>query len=545
MIKNIFSKVFAWGKAHKVISVVIILVVLVGGYFLFKTAFGSKSTTQYVVGAVKRGDLTLTVNGTGQVEADNQVDLKPQGTTQAASTITEVDVKQGDTVIKSQLIVVVNNASAQTSLTQAKANVKSAQASYDKTTLGPTSQNLAVSEQNVSTAQLSLSTSARDAYLKIQDAFLNKVNGLFQNNTSANPTLVIPTDSSQGTLNINNARVDMTTRLNSWNALLNTSSTTSDDARSEISDDITAAKNLINTLSYTVNRLSTGNSGMTQVDINTYVAAVSSAATEINTAESSYNSAVQSYKTAVNQLAVTQTPSTSQDIQIAKAQLDNAEAALQSAQTTYDQSFLRAPFDGVVAAVNVSPGDVVDTTTVVATIMTVERVAKISLNEVDAASVKIGDPATITFSALPDVTATGTVEQIDSIGTVTSGVVSYNAKILIEVNNPDIKPGMSVSAKISIGTDSDVLLVPNSAVSTVGSNSTVQSLNGVSSAKDGATITLSTAPQAIQVQVGDSDNANTVITSGLKEGDLVVVHTVTGAAAKSSGGLFSAPGGDQ
>ena len=448
-------------------------------------------------------------------------------------------------MIKSQLIVVVNNASAQTSLTQAKANVKSAQASYDKTTLGPTSQNLAVSEQNVSTAQLSLSTSARDAYLKIQDAFLNKVNGLFQNNTSANPTLVIPTDSSQGTLNINNARVDMTTRLNSWNALLNTSSTTSDDARSEISDDITAAKNLINTLSYTVNRLSTGNSGMTQVDINTYVAAVSSAATEINTAESSYNSAVQSYKTAVNQLAVTQTPSTSQDIQIAKAQLDNAEAALQSAQTTYDQSFLRAPFDGVVAAVNVSPGDVVDTTTVVATIMTVERVAKISLNEVDAASVKIGDPATITFSALPDVTATGTVEQIDSIGTVTSGVVSYNAKILIEVNTPDIKPGMSVSAKISIGTDSDVLLVPNSAVSTVGSNSTVQSLNGVSSAKDGATITLSTAPQAIQVQVGDSDNANTVITSGLKEGDLVVVHTVTGAAAKSSGGLFSAPGGDQ
>jgi HlyD family secretion protein len=544
MIKNIFNKVFVWVKAHKVISIIIILVVFVGGYFVFKTAFGSKSTTQYVVGAVKRGDLTLTVNGTGQVEAENQVDLKPQGTTQAASTITEVDVKQGDTVTKGQLIAVINNASAQTSLTQAKANVESAEASYDKTTLGPTSQNLAVSEQNVSTAQLSLSTSARNTYLQIQDAFLNKVNGLFQNNTSANPTLVITTDSSQGALDINNARVDMTTRLNSWNTLLNTSSTTSDGTRGEISDDITAAKNLINTLSFVVNRLNTGNSGMTQDAINTDIAAVNSAATEINTAESSYNSAVQSYKSAVDQLAVTQTPSTSQDIQIAKAQLDNAEAALQSAQTTYDQSFLRAPFDGVVAAVNVSPGDVVDTTTVVATIITVERVAKISLNEVDAASVKIGDPASITFSALPGVTATGTVEQIDTIGTVTSGVVSYNAKILIEVNNPDIKPGMSVSAKISIGTDSNVLLVPNSAVSTVGSNSTVQSLNGVSNATDGATITLSTTPKAIQVQVGDSDSTNTVITSGLKEGDLIVTHTVTGAAAKSSGGLFSAPGGN-
>jgi HlyD family secretion protein len=545
MIKNIFNRVFVWVKAHKVISIIIILVVLVCGYFFFKTAFGSKSTTQYVVGAVKRGDLTLTVNGTGQVEAENQVDLKPQGTTQAASTITEVDVKQGDTVTKGQLIAVINNASAQTSLTQAKANVESAEASYDKTQVGPTSQNLAVSEQSVSTAQLSLSTAARNTYLQIQDAFLNKANGLFQNNTSANPTLVITTDSSQGALDINNARVDMTTRLNSWNTLLNASSTISDGARGEISDDITAAKNLINTLSYTVNRLNTGNSGMTQDAINTDVAAVNSAATEINTAESSYNSAVQSYKSAVDQLAVTQTPSTSQDIQIAKAQLDNAEAALQSAQTTYDQSFLRAPFDGVVAAVNVSPGDVVDTTTVVATIITVERVAKISLNEVDAANVKIGNPATITFSALPDVTATGTVEQIDTIGTVTSGVVSYNAKILIGVSDPDIKPGMSVSAKISVGTDSNVLLVPNSAVSTVGSNSTAQSLNGMSNATDGATITLSTAPKATQVQVGDSDSANTVITSGLKEGDLIVVHTVTGAAAKSSGGLFSAPGGGQ
>jgi RND family efflux transporter MFP subunit len=544
MIKNIFNKVFVWVKAHKVISVIIILVVLIVGYLGYKSIFATKTTTQYVIGAVTKGNLVITVNGTGQVEAENQVDLKPQGTTQAASTITEVDVKQGDMVTKGELIAVIDNASAQTSLTEAEANVESAQASYDKTTLGPTSQNLAVSEQNVSTAQLSLSTSARNTYLQIQDAFLNKINGLFQNNTSANPTLVIPTNTSQGALGINNARIDITTRLNSWNDLLNTSSTTSDDAISEISDDITAAQNLINTLSSAVNRLNPSNSGLTQDAINADVAAVGSAATEINTAESSYNSAIQSYNTAVDQLAVTETPSTSQDIEIAKAQLDSAEAELQSASTTYDQSFLRAPFDGVVAAVNVSPGDVVDTTTVVATIITTEQIAQISLNEVDAANVKIGDPAVITFSALPDVTATGTVSQIDTIGTVTQGVVSYNAKIAFDAVDSGVKPGMSTSANISVGEDSDVLLVPNSAVSTVGSNSTVQVLDNVSGVKDGATVDSNVAPRLVQVEVGDSDNTNTVITSGLTEGQLIVVHTITGATAKASGGLFSAPGGN-
>ncbi|MDR3557924.1 MAG: efflux RND transporter periplasmic adaptor subunit [Candidatus Pacebacteria bacterium] len=544
MMQNIFKKTFSWGMAHKAVSVIVIILVLIVGYFGYKSVFAVKTTTQYVIGSVTKGDLVITVNGTGQVAAENQVDLKPSGTTQAASTITEVDVKQGDTVAKDQLIAVVNNASAQTSLTQAKANVESAQASYDKTTGGATPQSLAVSKQSVSTAQLSLSTSARNAYLQIQDAFLNKISGLFQNNTSANPTLTITTDSSQGALDINNARVDMTNRLSGWNALLSASSTTSDSAISKISDDITAAQSLINTLSSAVNRLNPFNSGMTQDAINADVAAVNSAATEINTAESSYNSAIQSYKTAVDQLAVTETPSTSQDIEISKAQLDNAEAALQSAQTTYDQSFLRAPFDGVVAAVNVSPGDVVDTATVVATIITTGQIAKISLNEVDAANVKIGDPAVITFSALPDVTATGTVSQIDTIGTVTQGVVSYNAKIAFDAADSGVKPGMSTSADISVGKDSGVLLVPNSAVSTVGSNSTVQMLDNVSGVKDGATISTNIAPRLVQVEVGDSDNTNTVITSGLTEGQLIVVHTVTGTTTKASGGLFSAPGGN-
>jgi multidrug efflux pump subunit AcrA (membrane-fusion protein) len=101
---------------------------------------------------------------------------------------------------------------------------------------------------------------------------------------------------------------------------------------------------------------------------------------------------------------------------------------------------------------------------------------------------------------------------------------------------------MSVSATIATGKDAGVLLVPNSAVLSVGSNSTVQVLDGVAGAKDGATITLSTAPRSVTVQTGDSDNANTVITSGLTEGELIVTHTVTGAVKASSGGLFGGPG---
>lgn len=143
---------------------------------------------------------------------------------------------------------------------------------------------------------------------------------------------------------------------------------------------------------------------------------------------------------------------------------------------------------------------------------------------------------------MPGVKVTGTVAQIDTIGTVTQGVVSYSAKIAFNAADQGVKPGMSVSATIATGKDANVLLVPNSAVLSVGSNSTVQVLDGVAGAKDGATITLTATPRSITVQTGDSDNSNTVITSGLTEGELIVTHTVTGAAKKSSGGLLGGPG---
>jgi hypothetical protein len=65
---------------------------------------------------------------------------------------------------------------------------------------------------------LALSTSIEDSYLKAGDAILNKSDSLFQNGTSANPTILIPTDSYSIGLALNNDRVGITTRLNQWKA---------------------------------------------------------------------------------------------------------------------------------------------------------------------------------------------------------------------------------------------------------------------------------------------------------------------------------------
>ncbi|MDD5433706.1 MAG: hypothetical protein PHE77_03610, partial [Candidatus Pacebacteria bacterium] len=58
--------------------------------------------------------------------------------------------------------------------------------------------------------------------------------------------------------------------------------------------------------------------------------------------------------------------------------------------------------------------------------------AEISLNEVDVAKVKIGQRAIITFDAIDELEITGKVEDVDTIGTVSQGVVSYNVKIIFD-----------------------------------------------------------------------------------------------------------------
>jgi HlyD family secretion protein len=552
------QKIFTWVRAHKIISIAVVIVLVIGGFFFWGS--GKGSATQYVVGTVTKGDLLITVNGTGQVEAESQVDLQPQGTTQSASTITAVNVKQGDSVRAGQQIAIIDNSSALVQLTQAKANVESAQASYDKVAAGATSQSVAVSESQVSSARVSLRNAQETLINRIQsvynDAFsvvFTNTNGFFgnANNTTNNPQFSVPggaVNNSQLQINVNDERLSAQSMFSTWQSqIAKVASSTGDVNDNDLATvlattntNLTSLNKFLNDiLNILVNHTTPASSATSYITtVNSSRSTISSDISSILTAEQNVQTASSSL--AQNQASYNQTtaPVLSEDIATAKAQLDNNTAALQAAQNTYNQSFIKAPFSGVIAAVNVSVGDVVNTNTIVATIITKAQIAKISLNEVDAAQVKLGDTATITFNALPGVTATGTVSQIDTIGTVTQGVVSYSAKIVFNAADKGVKPGMSVSATIATGKDSGVLLAPNSAVLSAGSTSTVQVLDGVAGAKDGATITLTTAPSSVSVQTGDSDNAHTVIISGLTEGELIVVHTVTGAAPKASGGLL-------
>jgi len=235
------------------------------------------------------------------------------------------------------------------------------------------------------------------------------------------------------------------------------------------------------------------------------------------------------------------------DIQSSELTVKQRESALFDAKEKLADYYVRAPLDGVIAKVDAKKGDSASPASILATLITRQKLAEISLNEVDVAKVKVGQKVTLTFDAVPDLTITGQVAEVDAVGTVSQGVVTYTVKIGFDTQDDRIKPGMSVSAAIVTEAKPNVLLVPNSAVKSQGGVSYVEIVEGddrnTALAANATGAILKNIPRRQQVEIGMASDEFTEVTSGLKEGDIIVTRTIQPTAAQTtqtqqqSGGL--------
>jgi len=152
--------------------------------------------------------------------------------------------------------------------------------------------------------------------------------------------------------------------------------------------------------------------------------------------------------------------------------------------------------------------------------------AKVSLTEVDAPKVQAGQKVNITMDAHSDKAFTGTVLAVDVSGSSSSGVSSYPATILMDATELAIYPNMSVSATIITDIESDVLLANSTAITTSNGESTVQVM------KDGKPVTTI-------IEIGGSNDTQTIIVSGISEGDTIVTGSSTSIKNSNTTSAFS------
>ena len=212
--------------------------------------------------------------------------------------------------------------------------------------------------------------------------------------------------------------------------------------------------------------------------------------------------------------------------------ITSAQANVDAAQSTVDELSITAPFAGQVVAVQTQVGDqVTDTTPAIILVDRSILYIDVQVDETQISRVAVGDTATITFDALPDITATGKVTFINPVGASSSGVVNYTVRVQLDKSDPAILLGATANVVIDTGAASNLLTVPVSAVQSDAQGEFVMRVNA-----DGST-------ERVAVVSGTVVGTTVVVKGNLTAGDTVQLVTSTATSSSTSSGSNSgAPG---
>ena len=129
------------------------------------------------------------------------------------------------------------------------------------------------------------------------------------------------------------------------------------------------------------------------------------------------------------------------------AAMKQAEVAVQSARTALDDTELRAPFAGTIAQLNFKPGERVTPGAIKVVLADLSgwQIVTDDLTETKVPSIKIGQPVKITIDALPELELQGEVEAISAVSQLKGGDVTYPVKIKLIDNDSRLRWGMTAA----------------------------------------------------------------------------------------------------
>lgn len=211
-----------------------------------------------------------------------------------------------------------------------------------------------------------------------------------------------------------------------------------------------------------------------------------------------------------------------------KAQVEQAAAALSSAEIDLRYTKILSPVDGIVVSKEVEVGQTVAASFQTPTLFNVaEDLTKMQIEasvvEADIAKVKEGQTVEFSVDSFPDEIFYGIVTQVRNNPITTSNVVTY--EVIIEVNNKDlrIKPGMTANVEIITAEKENVLLLPNKALRFF-----IKDENGEMPRykNKGVWILKNNKPERISVTTGISDDDYTEVSgNGIISGQEVIIET--------------------
>lgn len=222
-----------------------------------------------------------------------------------------------------------------------------------------------------------------------------------------------------------------------------------------------------------------------------------------------------------------------------KSQIKQTQIAINTAEADLGYTRITAPMDGTVVAIPVEEGQTVNanqsTPTIVQLADLSKMLNKMQIAEGDMGKVQAGLPLTFTTLANPNNPRRAKLDAVDpglttmsqgsySTSTdTTSSAIYYYARSLVPNEDGKLHIGMTTQNSIIIKTADNVLTVSNQAIKRQRGKKTVQVLGNNQQTTE------------VAIQTGITDGMRTEVKSGLKQGDKVVISSLSDSDAAKAG----------
>ncbi len=451
-------------RSKIIISVIVLVVIALGGYILF----GSSSSAKYRLASASLGNVSQSISVSGTIEPTSSQNLDFG----SAGKVATVNVVVGQQVQSGAVLASLDTTALQAQVASAQASLSSAQ--------------LKLANDQAAASAASAATSSPQSSANISN---------LENAVSADQAKLSADQKAE-----QSACSQTSSSMSSYPASAKTGSSTR--TGSALSAPSTSSSCTSAQLQFSSDQIQLSNAQQK------YMNALSQEISNSKSSSQSSQSSISPQQITADQDAVT---AAQDNLNIAENNLSNAT--------------ITAPFSGTIAQVNISPGQQfgsggsggssgsASATPAIVINGTGSYNVQASISDAQINQIKTGNSASITPAGFTT-SLSGTVTQITPFATTTAGVTTYPVTVSINGSPSGLFPGASAQVSIVIAQKHQVLTVPTSAIHSIGSHQFVLIQKGKKIIHQ-------------KITTGISGNFSTQILSGLHSGEQIILSKIT------------------
>jgi HlyD family secretion protein len=502
-------------KTLKIMALSLFLIMLAG---VSACSFGQKAGSQPHT-TVTKGDITVKVNGTGKTSYANDAALAFG----AAGKIEQINVKKGDTVNRGAVLARLETANLELALSQARVDEATARAAKLQSQMAVAQAQMAVTQAQQDVAQAASVQTQAEAALTLAQFNLDRIQavGDIKDQIMKIQMLINAAEESRHQANLAGDSQTYTYFFQRLAELNQEYTKKNTDLQKLLAKDEYSGVAPYEVMAYdpvdrtfnlggqTYNRLIVEDIQMKQQQVVIAQQSIELAKQNILKAQQNVAQANQNVE------------KTRQSVEQADLTLEQAAKAIAVAQKQLDSAVISAPFDGVVANLDVKTGDYymasgVSGATPLYMVEPASLEIKAEVDEIDIAAVQVGQPAVIEMDAVSGLPIEGRVSSISLLPVtraVNSGVVVYEVKVQFAGTPPAwVKSGMSANVEIVTIRKNSVLTVPNKALQ--------QNPRGQKTVR----VLVDNQSQEKALSLGLNDGTQSEVISGVNEGEVILLN---------------------